>query len=149
MKPSKEASKEKLIRRLFFDSTGLPPLLKDLDYWMINNDSNYYERLVDSLLSKPAFGERFAAYWLDVARFADSEGYLDDYHHTFWPYRDWVINAFNKNMPYDEFILWQVGGDQIPNATQEQKLQQRLTEITSKIQRVVLFRKNLERICGR
>ena len=122
MKPSKEASKEKLIRRLFFDLTGLPPSLKDLDYWMINNDSNYCERLVDSLLSKPAFGERFAAHWLDVARFADSEGYLDDYHHTFWPYRDWVINAFNKNMPYDEFILWQVGGDQIPNATQEQKL---------------------------
>ncbi|MAJ51795.1 MAG: hypothetical protein CMB82_09305 [Flammeovirgaceae bacterium] len=120
--PSPKARKEKLIRRLFFDLTGLPPSLRDLDYWLANTDLNYYENLVDTLINMPAFGERFAAHWLDVARFADSEGYLDDYHHTFWPYRDWVINAFNKNLPYDKFILWQVGGDQIPNATQEQKL---------------------------
>ena len=102
-----------LRRTIYFNQ-----VTSSLGYIVLKN----YESLVDSLLSKSAFGERFAAHWLDVARFADSEGYLDDYHHTFWPYRDWVINAFNKNLPYDEFILWQVGGDQIPNATQEQKL---------------------------
>lgn len=122
IQPAPEANREQLIRRVFFDLTGLPPTISDLDYWLKNSSSNYFELLVDSLLSLPAYGERMAAHWLDVARFADSEGYLDDYHHTFWPYRDWVINAFNKNLPYDQFISWQIGGDQFPNATQEQKL---------------------------
>lgn len=122
LQPAEEAAREQLIRRLFFDLTGLPPSLADLDRLMADQRPDYYERLVDSLLALPAYGERMAAHWLDVARFADSEGYLDDFHHTFWPYRDWVIEAFNKNLSYDEFILWQVGGDQMPNATQEQKL---------------------------
>ncbi len=73
-------------------------------------------------MALPAYGERMAAHWLDVARFADSEGYLDDFHHTFYPYRDWVIDAYNRNLPYDKFILWQMGGDQLPNATEEQIL---------------------------
>ena len=120
--PSPEAEREHLIRRLFFDITGLPPTIEDLDYWLAYDEKNYYESLVDSLLARPAFGERMAAHWLDVARFADSEGYLDDFHHTFWPYRDWVIKAFNENLSYDKFILWQVGGDQLPNATTEQIL---------------------------
>lgn len=120
--PSPEAERPQLIRRLFFDLTGLPPTLQELDLWMNDTRPDYYEQLVDSLLASPRYGERMTAHWLDVARFADSEGYLDDFHHTFWPYRDWVINAFNKNLPYDNFIEWQVGGDQIPNATEEQVL---------------------------
>lgn len=117
-----EAHREQLIRRVFFDITGLPPALTDLDKWMTDTRSDYYERMVDSLLELPAYGERMAAHWLDVSRFADSEGYLDDFHHSFWPYRDWVINAFNDNLSYDQFIEWQVGGDQIPNATEQQIL---------------------------
>jgi hypothetical protein len=120
--PAPEADRAHLIRRLYFDLTGLPPSLEDLDHWMKAPEKDYYETLVDRLLASPAFGERMAAHWLDVARFADSEGYLDDFHHTFWPYRDWVIKAFNENLPYNDFILWQVGGDQIPNATEEQIL---------------------------
>lgn len=117
-----EADREQLIRRAFFDLTGLPPSLKDLDRLMTDARPDFYERMLDSLLTLPSFGERMAAHWLDVARFADSEGYLDDFHHTFYPYRDWVINSFNENLPYDQFILWQVGGDQIPNATSDQIL---------------------------
>ncbi len=120
--PAPEADREQLIRRLYFDLTGLPPSLEDLDRWLSDKDPNYYEHMVDELLASSAYGERMTAHWLDVARFADSEGYLDDFHHTFWPYRDWVIEAYNKNLPYDEFILWQVGGDQIPNATTKQIL---------------------------
>ncbi|MDA0197102.1 MAG: DUF1549 domain-containing protein, partial [Bacteroidetes bacterium] len=122
LKPAPEANKEQLIRRLFFDITGLPPSINDLDRWLAKSEPDYYEQLVDSLLNQPTYGERMAAHWLDVARFADSEGYLDDFHHTFWPYRDWVIKAFNENISYDQFILWQVGGDQMPNATSEQVL---------------------------
>ena len=120
--PSPESRKEILVRRLYFDLTGLPPSVEELQDIMADNDPDFYEKLVDRLLASPAYGERMAAHWLDVARFADSEGYLDDFHHEFWPYRDWVIEAYNKNLPYDDFILWQVGGDQIPNATDEQKL---------------------------
>lgn len=122
IEPAPEANRAHLIRRLFFDITGLPPSISDLDVWMNDSRPDYYERLVDSLLSQPAYGERMAAHWLDVARFADSEGYLDDFHHEFWPYRDWVIQAFNKNLSYDQFILWQVGGDQMPDAGREQVL---------------------------
>jgi hypothetical protein len=122
IEPTPEADREKLIRRLFFDITGLPPSLDDLKRIMNDQRPDYYERLVDSLLALPAYGERMASYWMDVSRFADSEGYLDDFHHTFWPYRDWVIDAYNRNLPYDKFILWQVGGDQLPNATEEQIL---------------------------
>ncbi len=120
--PAPEAQREQLIRRVYFDITGLPPSLSELDKWLSMESATYYQNMVDSLLESPAYGERMAAHWLDVARFADSEGYLDDFHHTFWPYRDWVIKAFNGNLSYDKFILWQVGGDQIPGATTEQKL---------------------------
>ena len=122
IKPSQPADREQLIRRLFFDITGLPPNLAELDQWLAADESTYYDDLISDLLARLAFGERMAAHWLDVARFADSEGYLDDFHHMLWPYRDWVIQAFNDNLPYDDFITWQVGGDQLPNATTEQKL---------------------------
>ena len=119
--PSPPADKSVLIRRLFFDLTGLPPSPDELAKWMARDD-DYVEVVVEALLSRPTYGERMAAHWLDVARFADSEGFLDDFHHTFWPYRDWVIKAYNDNLPYDDFIIWQVGGDQMPDATTEQKL---------------------------
>lgn len=120
--PSPESRKEILIRRVYFDLTGLPPTVTEIDRILNDKRPDYYERLVDSLLGLPAYGERMAAHWLDVARFADSEGYLDDFHHEFWPYRDWVIEAYNQNLPYDDFVLWQVGGDQIPGAKAEQRL---------------------------
>jgi hypothetical protein len=122
IKPSPQARKDILVRRLFFDLTGLPPTVEQIEEIMADADPQYYEKLVDELLASPAYGERMAAHWLDVARFADSEGYLDDFHHEMWPYRDWVIDAYNKNMPYNDFVLSQVGGDQIPNATKDQRL---------------------------
>ena len=122
IEPAPEAQREQLIRRVYFDLIGLPPSLQELDRLMADTRPDYYELLVDSLLNLPSYGERMAAHWLDVSRFADSEGFLDDFHHALWPYRDWVIDAYNRNLSYDQFILWQIGGDQLPNATQEQKL---------------------------
>ncbi len=120
--PSEMSEREVLVRRLFFDLTGLPPAIEEVERIINDDDPEYYSKLVDKLLASSAYGERMASHWLDVARFADSEGYLDDFHHEMWPYRDWVINAYNKNLPYDDFVLWQVGGDQIPNARPEQRL---------------------------
>ena len=122
IKPSSRASKEKLIRRAYFDLTGLPPSLDDLDLWLSDTREDYYDHMVDYLLNQDAYGERMAAHWLDVARFADSEGYLDDFHHSFWPYRDWVINAYNDNLPYDQFVTWQLAGDLMDNPTEDQIL---------------------------
>lgn len=120
--PSDRARKEQLIRRLTFDLTGLPPTLAEIDAFLSDERPNAYENLVDRLLASPAYGERMAAHWMDVARYADSEGYLDDFWRRMWPWRDWVIEAFNKNLPYDQFVLWQIGGDQIPDASHEQVL---------------------------
>ncbi|MTB51567.1 DUF1553 domain-containing protein [Lewinella sp. W8] len=120
--PAPEAEREYLIRRVFFDLNGLPPSLSELDQWTKDQRPDWYEQLVDELLARPAYGERMATYWLDVARFADSEGYLDDFHHALWPYRDWVISAYNRNLPYDDFIEWQVGGDQFEDPSREQIL---------------------------
>lgn len=120
--PNDRAHKEQLIRRLSFDLTGLPPTLKEIDVFLADDRPDAYENLVDRLLASPAYGERMAAHWMDVARYADSEGYLDDFWRRMWPWRDWVIEAFNKNLSYDEFVLWQIGGDQIPDAGQEQIL---------------------------
>ncbi len=122
VEPSPEAERAYLIRRAFFDVTGLPPSLTEIDRWEQAPQDDWYEQMIDDLLARPAYGERMAAYWMDVARFADSEGYLDDFHHELWPYRDWVIKAYNENLPYDQFIEWQVGGDQAPNATKDQVL---------------------------
>ncbi|MEM9829007.1 MAG: DUF1553 domain-containing protein [Bacteroidota bacterium] len=117
--PSKEADKETLIRRLSFDLTGLPPTLAEIDQFLDDKSPDAYEKLVDRLLQSPAYGERMAANWMDAARYADSDGYLDDKHRNFSPWRDWVIKAFNENMPYDQFATWQLAGDLIPNPTQE------------------------------
>jgi hypothetical protein len=117
--PSDRATKETLIRRLSFDLTGLPPSLGQIEDFVADTSNNAYEKLVDQLLASPAYGERMAAEWMDVARFADSDGYLDDKHRDFSPYRDWVIKAFNENLSYEKFATWQLAGDLIPEPTQE------------------------------
>ncbi|MEX2594176.1 MAG: DUF1553 domain-containing protein [Anditalea sp.] len=121
-KPSEKASKEILIRRVSFDLTGLPPSVEEVDAFLNDNSPDAYEKLIDRLLESPQYGERIASEWLDVARYADSHGYQDDGMRNMWPWRDWVIESFNENMPYDDFILWQIAGDMLPDATKEQKL---------------------------
>ena len=120
--PSERANKEKLIRRVTFDLTGLPPTVAEVDQFLADTAPDAYEKLVDRLLASPHYGERMATEWLDVARYADSHGYQDDGMRNMWPWRDWVIQSFNKNMPYDQFITWQLAGDMLSNATPEQKL---------------------------
>ncbi|AKP51527.1 DUF1553 domain-containing protein [Cyclobacterium amurskyense] len=119
LNPSEKANKENLIRRVSFDLTGLPPSLEEIEEFVDSDDPKSYEKLVDRLLASAAYGERMAADWMDVARYADSDGYLDDKHRDFSPYRDWVIRAFNKNMSYEQFITWQLAGDLIEEPTQE------------------------------
>ncbi len=119
---AEKANKETLIRRTSFDITGLPPTLKEIETYVSDNSPNAFEKAVDQLFSSSAYGERMAAEWMDIARFADSDGYLDDKHRNLTPWRDWVIKSFNENMPYDQFISWQMAGDLMPNATQEQVL---------------------------
>ena len=120
--PSPEASKETLIRRVTFDLTGLPPTLDEIDAFLADASPQAYEKVVDRLLASPAYGERMAADWLDVARYADSHGYQDDGMREMWPWRDWVIDAFNRNLPFDRFVTWQLAGDLLPRPTQEQLL---------------------------
>ncbi|WP_010135027.1 DUF1553 domain-containing protein [Ochrovirga pacifica] len=120
--PSEKASKETLIRRLSFNLTGLPPTLEEIDDFVNDTSEDAYEKVVDSLLSDYTYGERMTAEWLDVARFADSDGYLDDKHRDFSPWRTWVINAFNQNKSYKDFVTEQIAGDLLPNATQETTL---------------------------
>lgn len=120
--PNGEADKETLLRRLSLDLTGLPPSLKLMERFLSNQSENAYEALVDELLSSKAYGEKMAVHWMDVARYADSHGYQDDNFRSQWPWRDWVIHAFNKNLPYDAFITWQLAGDLLPNPTKEQIL---------------------------
>ncbi|MEM6843089.1 MAG: DUF1553 domain-containing protein [Bacteroidota bacterium] len=120
--PSEQATKERLIRRVTFDLTGLPPTIEEVDAFLADTSADAYEKLVDRLLQSSHYGERMATEWLDVARYADSHGYQDDGMRNMWPWRDWVIESFNQNMPYDQFITWQLAGDMVPDATQEQKL---------------------------
>ncbi|MDU8886021.1 PSD1 and planctomycete cytochrome C domain-containing protein [Yeosuana sp. MJ-SS3] len=122
LKLSSRAKKEKLIRRVYFDLIGLPPTLQDIDAFLNDSSKNAFEKIVDRLLNSPAYGEHMASNWLDVARYADTHGYQDDLERVMWPWRDWVINAFNRNLSYDEFIKWQLAGDLLPNATLEQVL---------------------------
>ncbi|HLO79832.1 MAG TPA: DUF1553 domain-containing protein [Chitinophagaceae bacterium] len=117
IKPSAQASKELLLRRLSFDLTGLPPTIEEIDAFIADPGADAYEKQVDRLLKSPHYGERMAVDWLDLARFADSHGYTVDRLRDMSPYRDWVINAFNVNMPYDRFITEQLAGDLLPNPT--------------------------------
>ena len=120
--PNPQASKRTLIRRIALDLTGLPPTPKEVDAFLADNRPDAWERVVDHFLSSPAYGERMAWDWLDVARYADSNGYQGDRERTMWPWRDWVVKAFNENMPYDQFTIWQLAGDLLPDATEEQIL---------------------------
>ncbi|MEQ8209356.1 MAG: DUF1553 domain-containing protein [Lacipirellulaceae bacterium] len=122
LQPSPEASRERLARRLYFDLTGLPPTVEQLDAFLADDSPEAYERLVDELLASPHFGERMAVDWLDLARYADTYGYQEDSYRPVWPYRDWVVREFNENMPHDQFVTEQLAGDLLPNATQDQIL---------------------------
>ena len=120
LKPSQRAKKEKLLRRVYFDLIGLPPSIEAIDNFINDSDGNAYEKVIDQLLASESYGEKMASEWLDISRYADTHGYQDDLERVMWPWRDWVIHAFNKNLSYDEFIKWQLAGDLIPDANLEQ-----------------------------
>ena len=120
--PAREADRATLIRRLSLDLTGLPPTVAEVDAFEIDRSPQAYDNLVDRLLASPHYGERMARLWLDLARYADSNGYHIDTRRSMWPYRDWVIQAFNQNLPFDEFTIEQLAGDLLPNATQAQRI---------------------------
>lgn len=122
LSPSPEAAKTTLIRRVTLDLTGLPPTLEEVDAFVADASPDAYERVVDRLLASPRYGERMVWDWLDAARYADTNGYQGDGTRTMWPWRDWAVNAFNANMPFNQFTIEQLAGDQLPSATQEQKL---------------------------
>lgn len=122
LQPSEQAPKEKLLRRVYFDLTGLPPSTKDINNFLQDTSANAYEKVVDKLLASQDYAENMAAEWMDIARYADTHGYQDDFERIMWPWRDWVINAFNKNMPYNKFVTDQLAGDLIPDASLEQVL---------------------------
>ncbi|MDP4251817.1 MAG: DUF1553 domain-containing protein [Bacteroidota bacterium] len=119
LQPSPEASRELLLRRVSLDLTGLPPRLQEIDAFLKDKSPNAYEKQVDRLLSSPHYGEKMATDWLDLARYADSHGYTVDRLRDMSPYRDWVINSFNKDMHYDQFVQWQLAGDLMPNPTRD------------------------------
>lgn len=122
LQPSPEAVKERLVRRVTMDLTGLPPTIEELDAFLADESADAYEKLVDRLLQTEAYAERMAMEWLDVARYADSHGLHADGLRENWPWRDWVIRAFQANLPYDDFVTWQLAGDLLPDASREQKL---------------------------
>ena len=120
--PAPEASREMLIRRVTLDLTGLPPTAKEIDAFLADTSEHAYDRLVDRLLKSERYGEHMGRYWLDVARYADTHGLHLDNERSMWPYRDWVVRAFNQNIPFDQFTIWQLAGDLLPEATMEQKI---------------------------
>ena len=118
--PSPRASKEMLLRRVYLDLIGLPPTLAEVDAFLADSSPDAYEKVVDKLLASPHYGERWARPWLDLARYADSNGYEKDSLRTMWKYRDWVIEALNKDMPFDQFTIEQIAGDMLPEPTANQ-----------------------------
>lgn len=122
MQPSPPADKERLLRRVSFDLTGLPPTLEEIDAFLADESPDAYEKVVDRLIASPAYGERMAIDWMDVSRYADSHGYQADGLREMWPWRDWVIKSFNENLPFDKFVVWQLAGDLLPDAKREQIL---------------------------
>jgi hypothetical protein len=122
IEPSPEAERLRWLRRVTYDLTGLPPTRDEIDSFIEQRDDGAYERVVDRLLASPHFGERMAVPWLDMARYADTYGFTVDGKRDTWPWRDWVVQAFNDNLPYDQFLTWQVAGDLLPDATREQTL---------------------------
>jgi hypothetical protein len=122
LQPAPEADRYTLARRVAIDLTGLPPTLEAVDQFVNDKSPNAYEKYVDRVMQSPAYGERWAQVWLDLARYADSNGYATDNPRTIWKYRDWVIEALNKNLPFDQFTIEQIAGDLLPQPTQEQIL---------------------------
>jgi hypothetical protein len=122
LKPSPEADKETLLRRLSYDLTGLPPTPAEIDAFLADRAPDAYERRVDALLRSPRYGERMAMPWLDASRYADTHGYHIDSLRGMWPWRDWVISAFNRNLPFDQFVVEQLAGDLLTNPTRDQKI---------------------------
>jgi len=120
--PNKLAKKEQLLRRVTIDLTGLPPTIEEINSFLKDNSTKAYEKVVDRLLNSDSHAERLTLDWLDLARYSDSHGYHADGSRFMWPWRDWVIKSFRKNMPYDEFVTDQIAGDLLPNATKEQIL---------------------------
>ena len=122
LKPAPEASKDTLIRRVAFDLTGLPPTLEEIDAFLADESPLAYERMVDHYLNTQAYAEHMARHWLDLARYADTNGYQYDTERQQWVWRDWVIDAYDRNMPFDEFTIQQLAGDLLPDATPNQRL---------------------------
>ncbi|HEY3837056.1 MAG TPA: DUF1553 domain-containing protein [Bryobacteraceae bacterium] len=122
MKPSPEADRVTLLRRVSFDLTGLPPTSEEVAAFVADKSPDAYEKQVDRLLRSPHYGERMAMQWLDLARYADSHGYHIDSHRDMWPWRDWVIRAYSDNMPFDKFTVMQLAGDLVPNSTTDDKI---------------------------
>jgi len=122
LQPEPEADKETLLRRVSLDLTGLPPTIDEIDTFLSDDRPDAYEHAVDRLMHTDAYAERMALEWMDIARYADSHGYSLDGYRYMWPWRDWVIQAFKTNMPYDQFVTWQLAGDLLPNASREQRL---------------------------
>ena len=122
LKPSAAAGKPALLRRVALDLTGLPPTPAELEAFVADSSDDAYERVVDRLLASSHFGERWARPWLDLARYADTNGYEKDNRRAMWKYRDWVIDAFNRDMPFNQFTIEQIAGDMLPNATPDQKI---------------------------
>lgn len=122
LSPSPMASKEKLIRRVSFDLTGLPPSPEQVQEFVNDSSEGAYETMVDALLNTKDYAEHMASEWMDISRYADTHGYQDDFERTMWPWRDWVIHAFDKNMPYDQFVTYQLAGDLMPEVNLEKML---------------------------
>ena len=122
LQPSPAADRSRLLRRVYLDLIGLPPSPRDVETFLADRSPDAYEKVVDRLLASPQYGERWARPWLDLARYADSSGYQRDNLWDLWPYRDWVINALNADMPFDQFTVEQLAGDLLPNATIAQKV---------------------------
>ena len=120
LKPSIEADRITLLRRLHFDLTGLPPTIAEVDAFLADKSPDAYDQAIERLLKSPHYGERWARHWLDAARYADSDGYEKDKSRQVWFYRDWVINSLNGDKPYDQFVREQIAGDLLPNATQDE-----------------------------
>ena len=122
LQPANEADKRTLIRRLSFDLTGLPPTREEIHQFLADDSPDAYEKVIDAFMAKPEYGEHQGRFWLDVARYGDTHGLHLDNYREMWPYRDWVIEAFNKNMPFDQFTIEQLAGDLLPEPTLEQKI---------------------------
>jgi hypothetical protein len=122
LRPSPEADRSTLLRRLSLDLTGLPPTIQEMENFLADRSPDAYENQVERLLASPHYGECWARHWLDVARYADSNGYEKDLPRSIWPYRDWVIDAYNGNLPFDQFAIDQLAGDLLPEATQADKV---------------------------